>query len=148
MKGPRIFTIGFAGRSAESFFEALQSAGVRAVVDIRLNNASQLAGFTKKRDLEYFLDAVAGIKYVHAVELAPSPELFDAFKRSRSIGWDEFERRFNDLLASRDPAKRFRPEDLDGACLLCSEPEPQQCHRRLVAEYFQKAWTDVAIVHL
>jgi uncharacterized protein (DUF488 family) len=143
----RLFTIGFTEKSAEEFFGALRAAGVKRLVDIRLNNASQLAGFTKKRDLEYFLRAIANIDYVHEPELAPTKEILDAYKKKR-IDWDEYQRQFQQLLQERQPAARLRPEDFDRACLLCSEPTPEHCHRRLVAEYLKREWEAVQIQHL
>jgi uncharacterized protein (DUF488 family) len=142
-----LFTIGFTGKSAEEFFEKLQRAGVKRLVDIRLNNVSQLAGFTKKRDLEYFLRAIASIGYVHQPGLAPTKEILDAYKK-KQIDWDEYERRFRQLLEERRPAGELHAEDFDHACLLCSEPTAEQCHRRLVAEYLKNQWGNVTIEHL
>ena len=142
-----LFTIGFTGKSARVFFEILQRAGVRRLVDTRLNNVSQLAGFTKKRDLEYFLRAIADIDYAHDPELAPTKEMLDDYKKKR-IDWDEYARRFDELLRSRQPGKRLVPDELDRACLLCSEPTPEHCHRRLVADYLKEEWNHVTIEHL
>lgn len=142
-----LFTIGFTGKSARDFFEKLQRAGVRQLVDTRLNNVSQLAGFTKKRDLEFFLRAIAGISYTHDPQLAPTKEMLGSYKR-KQIDWAEYERRFNQLLATRQPHKRLSPDELDHACFLCSEPTPDHCHRRLVAEYFKDEWGNVDIRHL
>jgi uncharacterized protein (DUF488 family) len=142
-----LFTIGFAGKSARDFFETLRRAGVRRIVDIRLKNASQLAGFTKKRDLEYFLRAILDIDYVHLPELAPTQDILDAYKK-KQIDWSEYERRFRQLLDERKPAGQLARAEFERACLLCSEPTPEQCHRRLVAEYLQAAWGNVAIEHL
>jgi len=142
-----LFTIGFAGKSAEEFFGAVRQAGVRRVVDVRLNNVSQLAGFTKKRDLPYFLRTIADIEYEHRPELAPTKEILDDYKKKR-IDWSEYERRFKALLAERQLAQRFKAEQFDHACLLCSEAKPQKCHRRLVAEHFKDAWGEVEIRHL
>ena len=143
----RLFTIGFTGKSAQEFFEALRNAGVKRLVDVRLNNVSQLAGFTKKRDLEYFLRVIADIDYVHEVSLAPTKDILTGYKK-KLIDWAEYERRFNALLKEREPARHMTPEQFDGACLLCSELKPQHCHRRLVAEHFQAAWGDLEIRHL
>jgi len=142
-----LFTLGFAGKSAKEFFDKLKSSGVRVVVDIRLNNASQLAGFTKKRDLEYFLRAIADINYVHDQDLAPTKEIMDDYKKKR-IDWNEYESRYRRLIEERRPAKRMKPEDYDRACLLCSEPTAEHCHRRLAAEYLRDEWGNVTIVHL
>jgi uncharacterized protein (DUF488 family) len=142
-----LFTIGFAGKSAEEFFETLRKEGVRRLVDVRLNNVSQLAGFTKKRDLQYFLRALADIAYVHQPLLAPTKDILDAYKKKR-IDWSQYESQFQRLLQSRQPQEQLTPSEFDRACLLCSEPTPEQCHRRLVAEYLKEQWTDVAIKHL
>lgn len=142
-----IFTVGFTGKPAKEFFEKLKQAGVRRVVDIRLNNVSQLAGFTKKRDLEYFLHTIAGIDYVHEPEFAPSKEILNDFKKKR-IEWGEYESRYLSLLKERQPAKLHKPEDFDRACLLCSEPTPEHCHRRLAAEYLSSEWGNLIIHHL
>ena len=143
----KLFTLGFSGKSAQEFFEGLQEAGVKRLVDIRLNNVSQLAGFTKKRDLEYFLRVIAGIEYVHRPELAPTKDILDAYKK-KQIDWNEYERRFGELLEQRRPARELHTRDFDRACLLCSEPKPNHCHRRLVAEYLRSQWGSVVIQHL
>jgi uncharacterized protein (DUF488 family) len=143
----RLFTIGFTGKSAEQFFARLQGAGVRLLIDTRLNNVSQLAGFTKRKDLEFFLKAIAGIAYVHDTELAPTGEILDAYKKKR-MSWDEYEKRFNDLIEGRAIKDHHKPEDFDRACLLCSEPTPERCHRRLVGEYLKRAWPQLEIHHL
>jgi uncharacterized protein (DUF488 family) len=142
-----IFTIGFNGKSAADFFETLRNAGVKRLLDVRLNNVSQLAGFTKKRDLEYFLRTIANIDYAHDQDLAPTEDILDAYKKKR-IDWDEYEVRFRQLIESRQPEKRLLPQQLDCACLLCSEPTPDCCHRRLVAEYLRDRWGNVTIRHL
>ncbi|HUE73267.1 MAG TPA: DUF488 domain-containing protein [Pirellulaceae bacterium] len=142
-----LFTIGFTGKSAKEFFERLQRAGVRRLVDTRLNNVSQLAGFTKKRDLQYFLRTIAGIEYVHDPNLAPTKDILDAYKKHR-IDWAEYERRFQDLMNERRPDTALSAEELDHACLLCSEPTAEHCHRRLVAEHLQAHWGNVDIQHL
>lgn len=142
-----LFTIGFTGKSAEQFFTLLQNAGVRLLIDTRLNNVSQLAGFTKRKDLEFFLRAIGGIGYVHDTELAPTADILDPYKKKR-MTWDEYEQRFNALLAGRAIVDHRTPADFDRACLLCSEPTPEHCHRRLVGEYLKRAWPEVEIQHL
>ncbi len=143
----RIFTIGFTKKSAQSFFETLLRSGARRLVDVRLNNASQLAGFSKKDDLAYFLDQLCSMDYVHLPILAPTKEMLDAYKK-RHISWKDYERRFVDLMAERQIEDRIDPEILEDACLLCSEDEPDYCHRRLVAEYLKERWGNVKIEHL
>ncbi len=143
----RIFTIGFTKCSAEDFFGRLQRSGARRVVDIRLNNVSQLAGFAKKEDLRYFLGALCHMDYAHQPLLAPTQELIDGVHKG-GLSWPEFEPRFLALLAERQVERVLRREDLDGACLLCSEDTPHKCHRRLVAQYLGEKWGAVDVVDL
>jgi uncharacterized protein (DUF488 family) len=143
----KLFTIGFTKKTAEDFFTRLQRAGVRRVADIRLNNTSQLAGFAKSDDLQYFLKAIANIDYVHIPELCPTQEMLDAFKKSKG-SWGDYERDFNRLIEKRRISETVPRALLDGACLLCSEDTPEHCHRRLVAEHLRERWRDVEIVHL
>jgi uncharacterized protein (DUF488 family) len=142
-----VFTIGFTKTSAESFFSRLQRAGVKRVLDVRLNNVSQLAGFAKKNDLRYFLKAIAGIEYTHEPLLAPTQELLDAYKKDGGQ-WRDYEHRFLQLMASRRIEQTVTRSSLEGACLLCSEDKPQHCHRRLVLEYLQTKWGGLDISHL
>ncbi|WP_133511164.1 DUF488 family protein [Candidatus Thiosymbion oneisti] len=143
----RIATIGFTKKSAERFFEALRRAGTKRVVDVRLNNVSQLAGFAKKNDLAYFLDRICRVDYVHLPSLAPTQEILDGYKK-KGGSWDDYERRFLDLMTARRIAEKIEPETLEDACLLCSEDKPHHCHRRLIAEYLQEHWGNVEIEHL
>lgn len=143
----RLYTIGFAGKSAREFFGILAANGVRRIIDIRLSNQSQLAGFTKQADLEYFLKALCDIEYAHDTGLAPTHELFKGY-RGGKFGWEQLEKEFKVLLESRNPAGVYPPESLDGACLLCSEAKPDECHRRLVAEYFAHRYPALEIRHL
>ena len=143
----RILTIGFTKKTAEYFFEELRKAGVKRVVDVRLNNVSQLAGFAKKNDLAYFLDKLCHVDYVHVPSLAPTKDMLDGY-RKRGGSWDQYERRFLELMAERRIEERLEPEILEDSCLLCSEDKPHQCHRRLVAEYLKEKWRDIDIRHL
>lgn len=143
----KIFTIGFTKTSAESFFTRLQEAGVKKVVDVRLHNDSQLAGFAKKDDLRYFLEALCSIDYAHLPELAPTQEIFEAYKKQKGE-WTVFEKQFIALMESRRIEETIPRESIDGACLLCSEDKPDHCHRRLVAEFLKSKWGKVDIVHL
>ncbi len=142
-----IFTIGFAGKSACEFFTKLKDAGVKRVIDVRLNNVSQLAGFTKKRDVKYFLKEIGEIEYVHKPEFAPTKNILDAYKK-KEIDWGEYERQFRKLITERQIENLVTREQINNACFLCSEAEPEKCHRRLVAEYFQKRHSGVFIHHL
>jgi uncharacterized protein (DUF488 family) len=143
----RVFSIGFTKKSAEEFFTTLSKSGAKRVVDVRLNNSSQLAGFSKHNDLEYFLKAICGMDYVQIGELAPTQELLDAY-RAKHMDWAEYEERFSALMSERKVEESVGREVLEDAVLLCSEPKAEKCHRRLVAEYFRKAWGDVEVEHL
>lgn len=142
-----LYTIGFTKTTAEGFFERLRKAGVKRVVDVRLNNVSQLAGFAKRVDLAYFLKAIAGIGYVHRPDLAPTQEMLDAFKKDGG-SWLDYEKQFIALMVERGIERCVSRDLLDEGCLLCSEDTPDECHRRLVAEYLANEWNDLQIVHL
>jgi len=142
-----LFTIGFTQKSAEQFFETLLKAGVQRVIDTRLNNVSQLAGFAKRKDLEYFLRKVGNIEYIHILDLAPTKDILDAYKKNKG-DWETYEKQFIDLIAKRQIEAKVSPDILDGGCLLCSEAKPHYCHRRLVAEYLNSKWRNVKICHL
>ncbi len=142
----KLFTIGFTRKSAEAFFTALTTAGVKHLIDVRLNNVSQLAGFSKRDDLAYFARAICGIPYTHAMDLAPTADMLAAVKRGQD-GWDAYERRFLDLMRERR-IETLPRAGFENACLLCSEPAPHKCHRRLVAEYLGRYWTDLSVTHL
>lgn len=144
----KLFTIGFTKKSAETFFTRLKSAGVRRLVDVRLNNVSQLAGFTKKDDLRYFTKAICNIEYVHLPELAPTASILDPYKKAKNGDWPLYERQFLDLMRTRHIESVVPHDVLDGGCLLCSEEKPHHCHRRLVAEYLKEHWPDVHIEHI
>lgn len=143
----KLFTIGFTKKSAEVFFGLLKEAGVRQVVDIRLNNVSQLAGFAKRDDLRYFLKALCDIDYIHMPQLAPTKEILEAYKKSDK-DWELYRRRFLDLMARRQMETVLTRDFLHRACLLCSESSPERCHRRLAAEYLQEKWPAVEVIHL
>lgn len=143
----RVFTIGFTKKSALRFFELLRKSGARRVVDVRLNNVSQLAGFAKKDDLAFFLKEICGMEYVHMPELAPTQEMLDAYKKERG-DWATYERRFLALMEQRHVEATVPREVVADGCLLCSEDKPHHCHRRLVAEYLAERWGDLEIAHL
>ena len=142
-----LFTIGFGQKSARQFFTLLQENKVNRVIDIRLNNSSQLAGYTKKPDLEFFLQAIAGIDYIHIEDFAPTKEIMDGYK-SKKINWQAYKKQYMELIAARKSLEKLDLNIFDGACLLCSEPTAEQCHRSLLAEYLTTAIPDVRIVHL
>lgn len=143
-----ICTIGFTKRSAAEFFGALAAAKVQRVVDVRLNNRSQLAGFTKASDLPFFLGRILDASYDHEPLLAPESEMLKTY-RAGKMAWDEYERRYLQLLESRHVETHLdRDAFLVRSAFLCTEPEPEHCHRRLAAEYLRSRWGDVEIVHL
>lgn len=143
----KIFTIGFTQKTAEVFFSKLKRSGAKRIVDVRLNNVSQLAGFAKKNDLKFFLREVCGMDYVHLPDLAPTQDILDEYKKNKG-DWGVYEGKFLDLMRRRQIEKKIDPELLSDGCLLCSEDKPHHCHRRIVAEYLKKEWGEVEIDHL
>lgn len=134
-------------KTAEDFFGKLRRSGAKRVVDVRLNNVSQLAGFAKEKDLTYFLRELCDMDYVHVPELAPTQEMLDEYKKNKG-DWAVYERRFLDLMGEREIEKQVLKTVMESGCLLCSEDKPHHCHRRLVAEYLKQHWGDVDIQHL
>ena len=143
----KLFTIGFTKKTAEEFFSTLKQAGIKCLLDIRLNNSSQLAGFTKRPDLEYFLREIGRISYVHMPQLCPTNELLEGY-RDRRITWQEYEERFVALLKQRRVEETINRDLLDYGCLLCSEAKPDHCHRRLVGQYLSGRLGNLEIAHL
>ena len=144
----KIFTIGFTKKSAETFFTRLTNCGAERLIDVRLNNVSQLAGFTKRDDLRFFTGAICRIPYLHMPELAPTAEILDPYKKQKNGDWNLYEKQFLDLIRSRKIEQTLNPDLIENACLLCSEVTPHHCHRRLVAEYLRDSWNNVEIVHI
>ena len=147
----QLLTIGFTQKTAEQFFGLLADAGVARVLDIRENRGGQLSGFAKEQDLRYFLPRLIGAEYDAEPLLAPSPEIRVAYKTTKD--WAAYERSFMAMLEERRAAERIQPERFDRpTALLCSEPTPEKCHRRLVVEYFAALWRplghEVEIRHL
>ena len=143
----KLFTIGFTKKNAETFFGKITKSGIEKMIDIRLNNVSQLAGFTKKDDLIYFLKKICNCEYAHIPLLAPTKEILDVYKK-KEITWPEYEKRFKDLLIQRKAHALLSISELHMACLLCSEPTPDKCHRRLVAEFFKNYFKEIEVIHL
>jgi uncharacterized protein (DUF488 family) len=144
----KIYTIGFTQKTAQQFFEILSNHKVQCVIDIRLHPDGQLAGFTKKTDLQFFLDRLISCDYRHMPRLAPEDDILKAYRSDHK--WEKYEKAFLSLMESRGI-----PETIDqtifeekSCCLLCSEPTPEKCHRRLVAELLAKSWHNVEIIHL
>ncbi|GAB4153305.1 MAG: hypothetical protein Fur0046_33240 [Cyanobacteria bacterium J069] len=146
-KSIQLFTIGFTQKSAEQFFELLIQSQIKRIVDTRLNNVSQLAGFAKRNDLRYFLKKLGNIEYVHLPELAPTQDILDDYKKKKG-DWATYEQQFLSLIAQRKIEQQVSPDLLEGSCLLCSEAQPHHCHRRLVAEYLNQKWGNIRIHHL
>ena len=148
MNPVNVFTIGFTKTSAERFFERLKREGITKIVDVRLHNTSQLAGFAKADDLPYFLRKIGAIEYVHQPLLAPTDDMLKAFKRDKG-DWSLYSQRFLKLMAERQVEHRLTPTSFDRVCLLCSEATPELCHRKLVCEYLNEKWPDrLQVKHL
>ncbi len=145
----KIYTIGFTQKSAKEFFEKIGKNNVELLIDIRLNNVSQLAGFAKGKDLEYFLKQICNCEYVHDALFAPTKELLDDY-RAKKTSWEKYEEIFSNIINERNLAKRFKELYMknENVCLLCTEPTAQQCHRRLVAEYLKNNIENVEIIHI
>ena len=143
-----IYTIGFTQKKAESFFELLRRSNVTTLIDVRLNNVSQLAGFAKRDDLRFFLKELCNASYIHMPEWAPTKDILNAYKK-KIITWEAYEDKFLNLMAQRSIEKNIDPKILEHGCLLCSEHEPHQCHRRLVVEYLNDhAGLELKVKHL
>ncbi|NWK12374.1 DUF488 family protein [Clostridium cadaveris] len=148
----RIYTIGFTQKTAEQFFSLIQHNNIETVLDVRLNNSSQLAGFAKGRDLKYFLEELVKVNYIHDLTFAPTKEILDNYK-SKNIIWVEYEQKYKELLSKRkieEIVKNKYKGKFDRVCLLCSEAEATNCHRRLVAEIIKDILIDenIEIIHL
>ena len=144
-----IYTIGFAQTPAAEFFGKLKEVGVRRLLDVRLNNTSQLAGYAKRDDLKFFLREVCGADYEHEPLLAPTQEMLDAYKKHKG-SWQDYEEQFLKLMAERQIERRLDRTQFSHkpTVMLCSERTPEHCHRRLVVNYLREAWNDLEAVHL
>ena len=148
MRKVDVSTIGFTKTTAERFFDRIRTAQVRNVMDVRLHNTSQLAGFAKSEDLAFFLKNLCGAEYSHKPILAPTDDMLKAYKKDKG-DWRVYENSFLSLMSGRRIEERFKPEVFDQACLLCSEDKPHHCHRRLVVEYLNSKWGSVlSVKHL
>ena len=144
-----IYTIGFAQKNSERFFNLIRNNEIEVLIDIRLNNKSQLAGFTKGNDLPFLLKEICNCKYVHKIDYAPSKDILSAYQK-KEIDWQEYEKRFLPLIEKRKIECDFERSFLayKKVCLLCTEPTPEMCHRRLVAEYLKRKLPGISIVHI
>jgi len=143
----RLLTIGFTKKTAEQFFESLKKNGVKKLVDIRINNKSQLAGFAKGVDLKYFVKEINSIPYVYITDFAPTKELLSDYQ-NKKIDWIGYQKIFRQIIENRQIDKKYNIKDFDNACFLCSEELPDKCHRRLIVEYFKEKNEDIQIVHI
>ena len=145
----KIFTIGFTQKNAKDFFDLIKQNNIDLLIDIRLNNISQLAGFAKGKDLEYFLKEICNCEYIHDDLFAPTKQLLDDY-RAKKVSWDMYEEEFSKIIKTRNLVDRFKKlyTKTEKVCLLCTEPTAQQCHRRLVAEYLKDNMEGVEIIHI
>lgn len=143
----KAYTIGFTQKTAKRFFSMLKNTEVQRVIDVRLNNSSQLAGFSKQDDLKYFLRELCGIDYLHVPELAPTKAILDAYKKHKG-DWSVYEQEFTELMEKRRIDDAIAHDLIDQGCLLCSEHKPHHCHRRLVVEYLARKWGQLNVEHL
>ena len=142
-----VYTIGFTKKTAPEFFGTLKDAGIERLLDVRLNNASQLAGFARSADLPFFLERLCGAEYVYEPRLAPTREILDAYRNGGV--WTDYERAFLDLLRERRIGETLDSDLFDApTVLLCSESRAEHCHRRLVLEYLNREWGGIRAVHL
>lgn len=143
----KVYSIGFTQKKAEKFFKLIRNEEIKRLVDVRLNNISQLSGFAKKDDLIFFLKELCNIDYIHIPDLAPTKDILDPYKKGK-MPWEEYEDRFMELMAKRN-IERIGKDIIENGCLLCSEHKPHHCHRRLVIEYLNSRWnTNFEIKHL
>lgn len=143
----KLYTIGFTGKTASDFFSLLRKNEVETVVDTRISNNSQLAGYAKGSDLPFFLKEIGGIEYEYQLDFAPTKELMHAY-RKKDLSWEEYAAEYLNLIDMRKVGQKVNVESLHRHCLLCSEHGPEKCHRRLLAEYFQHRFNNVEIIHL
>lgn len=144
-----IYTIGYTQKSAEKFFNLLKRNNITKLIDIRISNSSQLAGFAKGKDLPFFLKKICDISYVHKTDLAPTKQLLDMW-HCKKVTWSQYEEIYINILVQRSIIEKYKIDAFDKSCLLCSEATPEQCHRRLLAEFLKKnnSGKEVKIVHL
>jgi len=143
----KLYTIGFTKKNAREFFSLLESNNVKNIVDTRVNNSSQLAGFAKASDLEFFAKKIANISYEHQLDFAPTKELLSRYRKGK-MTWEEYEDEYLNLLDIRQIRKKIEIEKLHENCLLCSEHTVEKCHRRLLAEYLKETNSNIEIIHL
>lgn len=144
----KTYTIGFTQKNAQKFFTLIKRNNVARIVDVRLNNVSQLAGFAKHEDLKYFLSELCNADYIHVKELTPTKDILDSYKKN-IITWDAYADKFLNLMSQRNIERSIDRSILENGCLLCSEHQPHYCHRRLVVEYLNKHLnSEIEVIHL
>lgn len=143
----KVWTIGFTKKTAKQFFELIKNSGVKRIVDVRLNNSSQLAGFAKQDDLKFFLKKICNVDYVYEPQLAPTKEMFDGYKKQHK-DWHKYEQEFLDLMEQRKIEQSLSNEVIAESCLLCSEDKPHFCHRRLIHKYLSDHWGKIEVKDL
>lgn len=144
----KTYTIGFTQKGANKFFTLIKDNNVSRVIDVRINNTSQLSGFAKQNDLKFFLTELCNADYIHLEELAPTKDILSDYKK-KIITWEAYEDKFLNLITKRNIERTVDESLLDNGCLLCSEHKPHYCHRRLVVDYLNSHWkTAIEVVHL
>ena len=146
-KQPVLYTIGFTQKSAEQFFNLLRTSGVKKVIDVRLENTGQLAGFSKKDDLRFFLKEICQCGYEHRPNWAPTKDLLKRYQ-DKQTPWNDYETEFAGIMQARDAMANLELAAVEDCCLLCSEPTPEHCHRRLLAERIKMKFPNLRIIHL
>ena len=146
-KQPVLYTIGFTQKSAEQFFNLLRTSGVKKVIDVRLENTGQLAGFSKKDDLRFFLKEICQCGYEHRPNWAPTKDLLKRYQ-DKQTPWNDYETEFAGIMQARDAMANLELAAVEDCCLLCSEPTPEHCHRRLLAERIKMKFPNIRIIHL
>lgn len=143
----KLYTIGFTKKTARQFFELLKKHNITKIIDIRINRSSQLAGFAKGGDLEYFTNEICKAEYEYIVDFAPTKELLADYQ-NKNIDWIGYQKIYRSLIERRKIAEKYDMKAFDNACFLCSEPTADQCHRRLLVEYFKEKTPEIQIVHI
>lgn len=145
----KLYNIGFTKKTAEVFFELLKKNNVETVIDIRLNNTSQLAGFAKFPDIQYFLTQICNIGYIHDKKFSPAETTLKKYK-SKEIDWKQYTEEFNKTMSEREIGKYIAETycDFDNMCLLCSETTHKYCHRSIVSEKFKEQFSNISIINL
>jgi uncharacterized protein (DUF488 family) len=144
----KTFTIGFTQKTAQHFFSLIKKNNINRIIDVRLNITSQLSGFAKKEDLKYFLTEICQTDYIHIPDLTPTKQILDSYK-NKAMTWNSYADKFTDLMIQRHIERNIDKNIFDNGCLLCSEHEPHQCHRRLVIEYLNTQWNEeIKVTHL